>query len=240
MTATAGRQPQEDGADVDLADVKLSLFTGRDRVDVLRGISLHIRPGDSVALMGPSGAGKSSLLYSIAGLLRIQSGRIRVDGNDLSEMPDRELAQYRRSTLGLIYQGFHLVGALDAGANVALPMVLGGMSRSVARQRAEELLEHVGLADRISHRPHQLSGGEQQRVAIARALANRPRLLLADEPTGNLDSETAGQVLDLLISLNTSGRTLVVATHNDAVAERLGRTVALTSGRLRAEVATDA
>jgi predicted ABC-type transport system involved in lysophospholipase L1 biosynthesis ATPase subunit len=232
MTANGSSDPAVAGVAVSAEDLQLSFFTGRQRVDVLHGASLWVEPGERIALMGPSGAGKSSLLYCLAGLLQPQAGTVRVDGLDLVGLSEGELAAYRLGIVGIVYQGFHLIGALDATANVALPMILAGTRRRVATARALDLLDQVGLAARSGHRPAQLSGGEQQRVAIARALANEPRLLLADEPTGNLDAESTEQVLDLLAAVTDRRRTLVVATHDEQVAARLGRVVRLEAGSL--------
>lgn len=216
-------------AGIVIRGLDLSFLTGRRRIDVLRDVDLAIAPGERLALTGPSGAGKSSLLYCIAGLLRPQSGLISSDGVDLVALNDSARAAYRLHRIGIVYQSFHLLGALTALDNVALPLRLAGLSRADASTRAMALLDRVGLVDRQDHRPAQLSGGEQQRVAVARAVANDPDILLADEPTGSLDDEAAAMVLDLLHQ-EGSGRTLIVATHNSDIARRLDRVVRLERG----------
>lgn len=226
-------RPALAGSEIQISGASLAFLTGRARVDVLRGVSLSIARGERVALMGPSGAGKSSLLYCIAGLLQPQDGAVLVDGSDIAKFSEPELAAYRLDRVGLVYQSFQLIGALDALHNAALPLILAGVPRAVALQRARDLLIQIGLEDRVGHRPAQLSGGEQQRVAIARALANGPSLILADEPTGNLDPESGAQVLDLLTTTASGSRTLVVATHDEAVASRMDRVIRVVGGRIQ-------
>jgi putative ABC transport system ATP-binding protein len=216
---------------VEARGVQVSFSTGRRRVDVLRGLDLVIGPGERVALIGPSGVGKSTFLYCVAGLVRPQAGAIVLDGVDLGALDDATLADLRLRRIGIVYQAFHLLAALSALDNVALPLRLAGWGRTAARERARELLERVGLGDRADHRPAQLSGGEQQRVAVARAVANDPGLILADEPTGSLDPEVGDAVLDLLLE-EARGRTVVVVTHQPAVAARLGRIVGIRGGRV--------
>ncbi len=216
---------------VEARGVEVSFSTGRRRVDVLRGLDLVVEPGERVALVGPSGAGKSTFLYCLAGLVRPQSGSITIDGLDLGAFDDERLADVRLRRIGIVYQAFHLLAALNALDNVALPLRLAGWSRKAARERARELLERVGLADRADHRPAQLSGGEQQRVAVARAIANEPGLILADEPTGSLDPEVGEVILDLLLE-EARGRTVVLVTHQPAVAARLDRIVRIRGGRV--------
>jgi putative ABC transport system ATP-binding protein len=214
-----------------IRDLELSFYTRRRRIDVLRGVGLIIAQGERVALTGPSGAGKSTLLYCIAGLLRPQRGTISIGGHDLLALQDGARAAHRLHHVGIVYQAFHLLGALTAVDNVALPLRLAGLSRAAASERAKDLLDRVGLADRRHHRPAQLSGGEQQRVAVARAIANDPEILLADEPTGSLDAEAAATVLDLLHE-EGSRRTLVLATHSPDIASGLDRIVRLDGGML--------
>jgi lipoprotein-releasing system ATP-binding protein len=201
---------------------------------VFRDVSLTLAPGEIVALLGQSGAGKSSLLH-IAGLLEApSSGEVIVAGEKVTKLSERERTRVRRDTLGFVYQFHHLLPEFSALENVAMPCRIGGETRQAAQARAAELLTQVGLAERLDHRPAQLSGGEQQRVAIARALANRPRVLLADEPTGNLDPHTADGVFNMLIALvRAAGLSALIATHNYALAAKMDRTLVLDDGVLR-------
>ncbi|UJX39502.1 ABC transporter ATP-binding protein [Desulfovibrio sp. JY] len=217
-----------------LSDVRLTLQSRAGRVNILRGVDLAAAPGERLAVMGPSGAGKTSLLMLLAGLERATSGSVRVAGHDLSAMDEDALAAFRRENVGIVFQGFHLVPAMTALENAALSLEFAG--RRDAFDRAREALADVGLSDRLDHFPAELSGGEQQRVALARALAPRPRLLLADEPTGNLDSETGLRVMDLLFSL-AAGTTLVLVTHDPGLAGRCGRVARLRDGRMEDGVA---
>ena len=202
-------------------------------VEVLRGVTFEVEQGGYASLMGPSGSGKTTLLSLIGGLEHPQSGRVTVGGHDLSALAGDRLAQFRRSSVGFVFQHFGLLDALTALENLELTLTFSGVSRPERRRRAVELLEQVGLADRISHRPFELSGGERQRVAIARALSNRPQLILADEPTGNLDDDTATAVIGLLESLPFEhGCTLIVVTHNRSLATRAGLRLALVSGKV--------
>lgn len=212
-----------------LSDVRLTLQSQAGAVNILRGVDLTVATGEVVAVMGPSGAGKTTLLMLLAGLERADSGTVRVAGRDLTGLGEDALAAFRRDNIGIVFQGFHLVPAMTALENAALPLELAG--RRDAFDRAEAALTAVGLAGRLEHFPAQLSGGEQQRVALARALAPRPRLLLADEPTGNLDGETGGRVMDLLFSLS-AGTTLVLVTHDPGLAGRCGRVVRMRDGRV--------
>lgn len=221
-----------DSVVIDVNDLHVSFFTKKRRVDVLKGLSLGVQDGERLAITGGSGAGKSTLLYCLAGLLLPSSGTVTCCGLDLAALDEQARASYRLYRVGIVYQAFHLLGSLDAAANVALPMRLAGVPRPEAGKRAAELLDRVGLSDRAQHRPAQLSGGEQQRVAVARAVANNPDILLADEPTGNLDDESAQDVLGLLTDRELGPRVLVVATHDPRVAERLDRRVAVANGRL--------
>jgi len=202
---------------------------------VLRGAAVDIAPGETVALVGPSGAGKSTLLH-IAGLLeRPDGGEVRIGGEACSGLSDDRRTALRRTAIGFIYQFHHLLPEFTALENVVVPQMIGGKSKADARKRASELLDMVGLAERESHRPAKLSGGEQQRVAIARALANAPKVLIADEPTGNLDQETAERVFELLMHLTReTGVSSLVATHNPELAARMDRILTLKNGRLEA------
>ena len=212
-----------------LSDVRLTLQSQAGRVNILRGVDLHAAPGERLAIMGPSGAGKTSLLMLLAGLERASSGTVRVAGRDLSALDEDALAAFRRENVGIVFQGFHLVPAMTALENAALSLEFAG--RADAFDRAREALAAVGLSDRLDHFPAELSGGEQQRVALARALAPGPRLLLADEPTGNLDGATGERVMELLFSL-AAGTTLVLVTHDPGLARRCGRVARLRDGRM--------
>ncbi len=222
-----------------LENVDLSLGSGAARVHILKGISLDIARGEAVGLVGPSGSGKSTLLMTMAGLERPDAGRIVVDGTDLSGMDEDALARFRGRRIGIVFQSFHLVPTMTALENVALPLELAG--NEDAHERASAELASVGLAARMSHYPAQLSGGEQQRVAIARALAPNPAILVADEPTGNLDEGTGGSIVDLLFALKRDrGATLVLVTHDLNLARRCDRMVRLRSGRVEADAAIPA
>lgn len=206
---------------------------GRRQLEVLRGLDLTVTDGEFVALRGASGAGKSTLLHLIGALDRPDSGELRVAGHQLTGSGVTGLTHFRNRRVGFIFQAYHLLPELDAVENVALPARMARTDARLARDRAISLLTRVGLADRLDHRPYELSGGEQQRVAIARSLVNQPPLLLADEPTGNLDSRTGEEVLQLLLDLRLeTGLTLLIATHDARVAARAERTVELVDGRL--------
>ena len=217
---------------ISLKDVSLSLDGNAGRVDILHHINLNVLPGETLGLVGPSGSGKSSLLMLMGGLERASSGQVQVLGQDLSPMSEDQLARFRRGTMGVVFQSFHLIPTLTALENVATPLELAGHPN--AHARAQEELHAVGLAHRAGHYPAQMSGGEQQRVAFCRALANNPKLLLADEPTGNLDQATSEQVFDALLSIvRQTGLSALIATHNPALASRMDRTITLEQGRLR-------
>ncbi|MGP1395833.1 MAG: ABC transporter ATP-binding protein [Inquilinaceae bacterium] len=216
-----------------LESVVKAFHQGGRRLDVLRGASLSVAPGEMVGLVGPSGAGKSTLLH-IAGLLeRPDGGTVLIEGNAAGSLSDSGRTGLRRRSIGFVYQFHHLLPEFTAEENLALPQMIAGRRRSAALDGARELLGRVGLADRTGHRPAALSGGEQQRVAIARALVNRPRLLIADEPTGNLDHDTAEEVFALLLDLvHATGIGALVATHNLELAGRMDRVLELRDGRL--------
>jgi putative ABC transport system ATP-binding protein len=214
-----------------LTDATLSLTGNAGLVEILHGISLDIEQGESVGLIGPSGSGKSSLLMLMGGLERATSGRISALGQDLTAMDEDALARFRRDNMGVVFQSFHLIPTMTALENVATPLELAGHKDAFDRAAAE--LEAVGLGHRGDHYPSQLSGGEQQRVALARAVAPRPKILLADEPTGNLDETNGGAIMDLLFSLrDRHGATLIMVTHAPDLAARCDRVIRLRDGRV--------
>jgi lipoprotein-releasing system ATP-binding protein len=219
---------------LELVDVSRSYRQGEARLDVFRGASLRLEPGEIVALVGPSGAGKSSLLH-IAGLLDTpDSGEVRIGGRSAGAMSDVERARVRRRAIGFVYQFHHLLPEFTALENVVMPQLIAGVAKAAARARGLELLGGLKLGDRVRHRPDQLSGGEQQRVAIARAVANRPRVLLADEPTGNLDPSSAELVFGEFIALaRAQGLAALIATHNFDLAGRMDRTLVVEGGGIR-------
>ncbi len=218
-----------------LKDVRRSFKQGASKLEVLRGVSLSVKPGELVALVGPSGCGKSTLLH-IAGLLeQADSGEIWIGGKNGATLADDQRSALRRDSMGFVYQYHHLLREFSALENIVVPQMIAGRARAEARSRAEELLSLVGLAKRATHRPAELSGGEQQRVAIARALANKPQLLLADEPTGNLDEHTADEVFGVLLRLvRDAGLAALIATHNTALAARMDRRLTLHEGTVQA------
>ena len=203
-----------------------------DSLEALHGVTLHIRQGEYAAIVGPSGSGKSTLMNILGCLDAPTSGSYRLHGRDVSTLTPAELARVRGEEIGFVFQGFQLLPRLTAVENVALPLLLCGMPAARRLERASCLLRQVGLGDRLHHRPSQLSGGQQQRVAMARALARDPAVLLADEPTGNLDAAATGEVLALLEALNRQGRTVVLITHDGQVARRAGRQLCISGGRL--------
>jgi putative ABC transport system ATP-binding protein len=217
-----------------LEDVRLTLKSAAGPVNILLGISLQVAAGETIALLGPSGSGKSSLLMVAAGLEAPTSGRAVVAGTDLTGLSEDAIARFRRRNIGIVFQSFHLIPTMSALENVAVPLELQGAADAFARARAE--LETVGLGARLDHYPGQLSGGEQQRVALARAMAPRPKVLFADEPTGNLDTQTGAAVADLLLSLPArSSTTLFLVTHEEALAQRCDRIVRLKDGAIVAD-----
>jgi putative ABC transport system ATP-binding protein len=216
---------------IELQDVDLSLGRGAARVHILKGVSLTVDRGEAVGLVGPSGSGKSTLLMTLAGLERPDSGVVRIDGEDLAPKDEDALARFRGRRIGIVFQSFHLLPTMSALENVAIPLELAGIPDAHDRAAAE--LEAVGLGQRLSHFPAQLSGGEQQRVALARALAPGPAIIVADEPTGNLDEKTGGQIVDLMFQMKRErGTTLVLVTHDRSLAERCDRMITLRSGRI--------
>ena len=227
------------GSYVTARDLRRTYIMGKREVPVLRGVSIDVARGEFLALRGASGAGKSTLLHLLAGLDSPDAGDIRVAGKDLARMSQRELAHFRNEKVGLIFQAYHLLHELDALENVCLSGRIGGKNVRALEKSGMELLARVGLKDRFDHRPYELSGGEQQRVAIARALINEPELIIADEPTGNLDSHTGEEIVDLLCALrNERNATLIIATHDNKVAERAPRVVRLVDGQVETAPAT--
>ena len=218
---------------VRLSGLTRSFVQGGETIAVLRGVDLAIQPGEIVGLLGPSGSGKSTLLQAVGLLEGGFGGRIAIGGVDASSLSADARTGLRRDSIGFVYQFHHLLPDFSALENVVLPQLVAGVERGVAEERARELLTQLGLGARLTHRPSQLSGGEQQRVAVARALANRPALVLADEPTGNLDEATAEKVLDALLALvRGSGSAALIATHNERLAARMDRVVRLHEGVL--------
>lgn len=224
-------------AAIETEDLTRIYQVGGEEVRALDGLTLSLEEGRLAAVVGPSGSGKSTLMALLGGLDTPSSGRVSVHGQALESLAPEALAAYRRDTVGFIFQDFFLLGHLTAEENVEVPLKLAGVNRTERRSRARELIELVGLGHRGDHRPQQLSGGERQRVAIARALANRPKLLLADEPTGNLDEKTGNEITDMLVELNEEQRiTMLLVTHNPEVARRAQCEFRLGSGRLQEEI----
>jgi putative ABC transport system ATP-binding protein len=207
--------------------------SGELEVEALRGLDLVVQAGELVAVMGPSGSGKTTLLNCLSGLDEIDGGRVLVDGEDLFAMSDAKRTEHRARSMGFVFQSFNLIPVFTAAENVELPLLLAGIRPKRARPRALEMLERVGLGNRADHRPNEMSGGEQQRVTIARALVGRPAIVWADEPTGNLDTAMAGQVMELLRELNRAdGQTIVLVTHDQGIGAAAGRLVLMRDGRL--------
>ena len=201
-------------------------------MEALKGVDIEVARGELVAIMGPSGSGKTTLLNCLSGLERIDGGEILVDGNDLAGLSDDDRTDYRARHMGFVFRAFNLLPVLTAAENVEIPLLLLGQRAGEARRQAVETLSAVGLAERADHRPDQLSGGEQQRVAVARALVHRPAVVWADEPTGNLDTESTTAVMDLFVRLNGEGQTIVMVTHNPSVGRLAGRRVKMRDGAI--------
>jgi putative ABC transport system ATP-binding protein len=236
MDATPPPSPVDVAPLIRVDDLHLTVPSAAGPVNILRGVSLCIGRGEAVGLVGPSGSGKTSLLMVLAGLERASTGRVWFDGQDITGLDEDALARWRRDQIGIVFQDFHLIPTMTALENVAVPLELAG--RRDAAAAAAKALGQVGLSHRLTHLPGQLSGGEQQRVALARAFASRPKLLLADEPTGNLDHATGAGVMDLLFSLRArSGTTLLLITHDLALADRCDRRIHLADGRVTDAVA---
>jgi lipoprotein-releasing system ATP-binding protein len=222
-------------------DVHKSYRMGHTQVRVLKGVNLRIRAGEFTAVVGASGSGKSTLLHILGALDKPDKGRVRLRGDDLAKQPGRRLNRFRNRTVGFVFQFYHLLDELNVLENVLLPKMAGKsfigwlVCRRAAKNRAKELLGQFGLSQRVRHKPYQLSGGERQRVAIARALMNEPEILLADEPTGNLDSKTGNGILEVLERLNGTGQTILIVTHDERIAARAGRVIRLADGVIRQE-----
>lgn len=216
---------------ISLSKVKKSYKLGEDvLVEALRGVDLEIKKGEFVAIVGPSGSGKSTLMHMIGILDKPTSGTVNLDGKDISKLKEEELAVIRNKYIGFVFQAFNLLSKTSASDNVELPLIYSGDSKATRKKKAEEELTKVGLGERLDHTPSQLSGGQQQRVAIARALVTKPSLILADEPTGNLDSKSGREILDLLKSLNKDGNTIVLVTHDMDIAKNAKRIVEIRDG----------
>lgn len=223
---------------IELENIIRNFRVGTEEVKVLRGISLTIEKGEYVALMGPSGSGKSTLMNLLGCLDTPTDGKYILNGTDVSGLVDNELAEIRNKEIGFVFQTFNLLPRSTALDNVALPLVYAGLSASDRIKRAEEVLGLVGLSDRMTHRPNQLSGGQRQRVAVARALVNRPSLILADEPTGNLDSKTSVEIMALMDEIHANGNTLVVVTHEEDIAQHAHRIIRLIDGQVASDERT--
>ena len=214
-------------------DIHKTYDTGTVKVHALRGVELHVRRGEMVAIMGPSGCGKTTLLNCLSGLDEIDSGLVTIDGVVLHQLPDDQRSEYRARSMGFVFQLYNLLPVLSAVENVEMPLLVSGVGAREARRRSMEVLDLVGLTDRASHVPGELSGGQRQRVTIARSLVNNPAIVWADEPTGDLDSETANGIIDLMVELNrTNGQTFVVVTHSREVGERTHRIVQMRDGQI--------
>ncbi len=227
------RDPSSGAPLVQVRDLRLTVPSAAGPVNILNGVTMDVESGEALGIVGPSGSGKTSLLMVLAGLERASGGEVRIAGTAITGLGEDALARFRRDTVGIVFQAFHLIPAMTALENVAVPLELAGMRDAAARAR--DSLEAVGLGHRLTHLPGQLSGGEQQRVALARAFAPRPRLLLADEPTGNLDGATGQAVMDLLFDMQArEGTTLMLITHDPGLAARCGRQVRVADGRVSA------
>lgn len=217
---------------IEIKDVKKIYEMGDEKLFALNGVSFNIEKNEYVAIMGPSGSGKSTLMNIIGCLDTPTSGEYTLNGKLVSEMDDNELAHIRNKEIGFVFQTFNLLGRSDALHNVELPLIYSGISRSERIQKAEEALSNVGLSDRMKHKPNELSGGQRQRVAVARALVNNPSILLADEPTGNLDTKTGEEIMALLSDLSKKGNTLIIVTHEEEIAKHANRIIKIRDGMI--------
>jgi putative ABC transport system ATP-binding protein len=220
---------------IHLEEVRKSYFLGKQELPVLMGLNLDIQRNEFVALMGPSGSGKSTLMNIIGCLDTLSSGRYLLNEKDVSQLKDNELAEIRNQEIGFVFQQFNLLPRLSALENVALPLIYAGVRKKERNERAAEMLQKVNLADRAHHKPNELSGGQIQRVAIARALVNNPSIILADEPTGNLDSKTSVEIMHLLSTIHQQGNTVVLVTHEEDIARYANRVVRLRDGRIESD-----
>lgn len=217
---------------IEMRNITRDFPLGHEIIKVLKGIDLNVDRGEYVALMGPSGSGKSTLMNLLGCLDTPTSGSYILNGKDVSKMSDNELAEIRNKEIGFVFQTFNLMPRTTALENVALPMVYAGASKSERTARAKEVLTNVGLADRMDHKPNQLSGGQRQRVAVGRALVNRPSIILADEPTGNLDSKTSAEIMSLIDEIHAAGNTVIVVTHEEEIAAHAHRIIRLRDGMI--------
>ncbi|WP_367751893.1 ABC transporter ATP-binding protein [Flavobacterium sp. WC2421] len=220
---------------IKITNIKRDFVLGEEIVNVLKGIDLQINKGEYVALMGPSGSGKSTLMNLLGCLDTPTSGNYILNGKDVSKMKDDELAEIRNKEIGFVFQTFNLLPRTTALDNVALPMIYAGFSKTDRRARAQEVLTQVGLSDRMDHHPNQLSGGQRQRVAVARALVNSPSIILADEPTGNLDSKTSLEIMKLFNEIHANGNTVILVTHEEEIAEYAHRIIRLRDGMVESD-----
>jgi putative ABC transport system ATP-binding protein len=230
-------QPEQDAA-LSLRDVVKTYDMGTIQVHALRGVSLDIARNEYVSIMGPSGSGKSTLMHVIGCLDVPTSGTYTLEGQMVAEMSQNQLAEIRNEQIGFVFQTFNLIPRVSIFQNVELPLIYAGMSRGERRRRATTAIERVGLADRMKHKPNELSGGQRQRVAIARALVCNPSIILADEPTGNLDSKTGAEIMDILDGLHADGQTIILVTHEDYIAQHALRTVKLMDGLIESDTGT--
>jgi putative ABC transport system ATP-binding protein len=221
---------------IDIKAIRRDFPLGQEIVKVLKGIDLQIEKGEYVALMGPSGSGKSTLMNLLGCLDTPTAGSYLLSGHDVSNMSDDELAEIRNKEIGFVFQTFNLLPSTTALDNVALPMVYAGATKTQRTKRAQEVLTEVGLADRMDHRPNQLSGGQRQRVAVGRALVNKPSIILADEPTGNLDSKTSLEIMALFDAIHAQGNTVIVVTHEEEVAQHAHRVIRLRDGLVESDI----
>ncbi|MCH9661815.1 MAG: ABC transporter ATP-binding protein [Bacteroidetes bacterium] len=221
---------------IKIRDIIRDFPLGQEVVHVLKGIDLDIEKGEYVALMGPSGSGKSTLMNLLGCLDTPTAGSYMLNGKDVSSMSDDQLAEIRNTEIGFVFQTFNLLPRTTALENVALPMIYAGASKSMRNKRAEEVLTDVGLADRMDHKPNQLSGGQRQRVAVGRALVNKPSIILADEPTGNLDSKTSVEIMKLFDDIHAAGNTVILVTHEEDIAEHAHRVIRLKDGMVESDV----
>ncbi|POR30594.1 macrolide ABC transporter ATP-binding protein [Flavobacterium columnare] len=224
-----------DNALIKITNIKRDFQLGSETIHVLKGIDLQIKKGEYVALMGPSGSGKSTLMNLLGCLDTPTSGQYILNGKDVSKMIDDELAEIRNKEIGFVFQTFNLLPRTTALDNVALPMIYAGYSKADRTERAKEVLNQVGLSDRIDHQPNQLSGGQRQRVAVARALVNKPSIILADEPTGNLDSKTSIEIMKLFNEIHANGNTVILVTHEEDIAQHAHRIIRLKDGLIESD-----